>query len=69
MQMFKSTGNWTMYVLTFSMFASWVAVLGAAFFGWSGYLDKGLWLQVVIALVGSKVLYLSRVDTNSIRRY
>ena len=68
-QMFKSRGNWTMYVLTFAMFASWVALLGAAFFGWSGYLDKGLWSQAAIALVGSKVLSLSRVDTNSIRRY
>jgi O-antigen ligase len=49
--------NQVLSILYFGLFASWVATAVISFFGYSGYLDKDLWIKAGFALVGIKILH------------
>jgi O-antigen ligase len=46
-------------ILYFGMFAGWVALSIVAFFGYSGYLDKDLWIKIGFTMSGIKLLNIS----------
>lgn len=52
---FKLRGNQILQILLFGAFASMLGQSAIAFFGWSGYLNKGFWLSIAIALAAGKI--------------